>query len=676
MRGWLTSTFPGGKFQGNGDYLCSSPLREDKHPSFSISPKKRAWHDFATGEGGKLSDLCRNLGIEEPPREGGAYAPPLPSRQGPSEAEVFWNSSSPANPKHGYLQRKRLPADGLRQSGKYLLVPCRDLNGRLLGIERRPPEPDAAPKVLQKGPKKNTFFFYGELQDGMGIVLCEGIATAHAVFQMSGIPAATVFGAAELENGVRLIKARYPRSEIIVAADADEEGRKAAEQCRALGAVIIEHAPDAPKGWDWWDAEAQSFDEAREQFRVALKAGRAARIEPEILEVEPEPEQPREEEISSSSFRLIRADELELTEPEYLVGGVLERDSLGAIFGESGSAKTFFCLDMLCSISTGCTFHGRQVEEAPCIYLCGEGRRAIKRRLTAWEKGRGVSLEGAPLYVSSRAAVLPDERMQVELMTAVDAVVQTTGQTPGIIAFDTLARSLNGDENSNTDMGLFIRACDMLRTRYPGVTVLLVHHSGHAEGNRMRGASALKGALDMEMRVVKDGSHVTVSCTKPKDSEPFDDMHFVLKVQGVGQTSGGEDITSCYLEEMEEAPASVKKDELTKIEAYGLESFRRAAEKTGALDALGKFAGLGLEEWRGEFYKGSTADKPGTKRQQFTRAREGLVSKGRLTVSDDVYRLAGALAGIEGQAIAEKLKKSREEKEISDAEEVSVTSVT
>jgi hypothetical protein len=34
-----------------------------------------------------------------------------------------------------------------------------------------------------------------------------------------------------------------------------------------------------------------------------------------------------------------------------------------------------------------------------------------------------------------------------------------------------------------------------------------------------------------------------------------------------------------------------------------------------------------------------------------------------LTVENDVYRLAGPLAGIEEQAISEKLRKAREEKE-------------
>ena len=660
MRAWLTSTFPGGRFQKDGNYLCSSPFREDRHPSFSISPEKRAWHDFATGEGGRLSDLCRELGIPEPPREGGTIHTPPPSRPEPSKAEALWNGATPASPEHPYLQRKRLPPDGLRQDGNFLLVPARTLGGRLIGVERIPAEENANPKRLHVGEKAGGFHFIGTPVDGQPIALAEGMATASALFSLSGMVAASVFGAVNLPKAAQLVRAHFPGSEIVVCPDADDAGRKAGEECRALGAVILEHSPDSPPGWDWHDAQAADFDEARGTFKAALKAGRAARVE---VEPEPEPEPPREEERLPNALRLIRADELELTEPEFLVHGILERDSLAAVFGESGSAKSFFTLDMLCSIATGCTFHGRQVEEAPAVYLCGEGNRAIKRRLTAWEKGRGVPLAGAPLYVSNRAAVLPDESTEKDLVAAVDEIVQATGRVPGVIAFDTLARSLAGDENSNTDMNAFILAADTLRRRYDGCAVVLVHHTGHMDKGRMRGASALRGALDLEILVQKDGGHVVVSSTKQKDAGGFEPLHFSLETVPVMVARNGEDVTSCFLEEMDEAPETVKKDELTKLERYGLDSFRQAAEKSGTLDALGKFAGLGLEEWRGEFYKGSTADKPGTKRQQFTRAREGLVSKGRLTVSDDVYRLAGPLAGIEEGAISEKLRKAREEKE-------------
>lgn len=45
-----------------------SPLREDRHPSFSVLPDTSddpgAYKDHATGEHGSMADLARRLGIE------------------------------------------------------------------------------------------------------------------------------------------------------------------------------------------------------------------------------------------------------------------------------------------------------------------------------------------------------------------------------------------------------------------------------------------------------------------------------------------------------------------------------------------------------------------------------------------------------------------------------------
>lgn len=38
---------------------CCSPFREDRHPSFSISPCGRLWHDFATGDAGDVVSFVK-----------------------------------------------------------------------------------------------------------------------------------------------------------------------------------------------------------------------------------------------------------------------------------------------------------------------------------------------------------------------------------------------------------------------------------------------------------------------------------------------------------------------------------------------------------------------------------------------------------------------------------------
>jgi hypothetical protein len=39
--------------------LCCSPFREERHPSFSISPDGLLWHDFTTGEGGDVVSFVK-----------------------------------------------------------------------------------------------------------------------------------------------------------------------------------------------------------------------------------------------------------------------------------------------------------------------------------------------------------------------------------------------------------------------------------------------------------------------------------------------------------------------------------------------------------------------------------------------------------------------------------------
>ena len=66
-------------------------------------------------------------------------------------------------------------------------------------------------------------------------------------------------------------------------------------------------------------------------------------------------------------------------------------------------------------------------------------------------------------------------------------------------------------------MSQFISACDAIRRKY-GSTILVVHHTGHSDKSRARGAIALKAALDAEYRLEKADSLI-LTATKMKDAE-------------------------------------------------------------------------------------------------------------------------------------------------------------
>lgn len=212
-------------------------------------------------------------------------------------------------------------------------------------------------------------------------------------------------------------------------------------------------------------------------------------------------------------LQLVRADLIQMRPPDWLLRGTLERDTLALIFGDPGSGKSFVAIDWACRIATQTPWRGHSVQSGSVVYVAGEGQQGFGRRIRAWSEYNGVDLSGIRLFVAPAIAI-PNP---TELLTLAKAIDETAGR-PALIVLDTLARCFGGgDENSTQDMSQFISACDAIRRKY-GSTILVVHHTGHSDKSRARGAIALKAALDAEYRLEKADSLI-LTATKMKDAE-------------------------------------------------------------------------------------------------------------------------------------------------------------
>ncbi|HRT43378.1 MAG TPA: helicase RepA family protein [Phycisphaerae bacterium] len=215
-------------------------------------------------------------------------------------------------------------------------------------------------------------------------------------------------------------------------------------------------------------------------------------------------------------IKLTRADQIEMRPPHWLLRGMLERDTFALVFGDPGCGKSFLAIDWACRIATGTPWRSQAVKGGPVVYIAGEGQQGFGRRIRAWSQHHGVSLADVPLYLAP-AVAMPNPTDLMALATAIDAGVVNVGK-PALIVLDTLARCFGGgDENSTQDMNRFVLACDAIRQRY-GCTILVVHHAGHGDKTRARGAIALKAALDAEYRLAND-DRLLLTATKVKDAE-------------------------------------------------------------------------------------------------------------------------------------------------------------
>jgi len=241
----------------------------------------------------------------------------------------------------------------------------------------------------------------------------------------------------------------------------------------------------------------------------------------------------------------------------WLVRGYIESDSVALLFGDPASGKSFVAIDLACCIATGTPWHECPVTQGAVFYIAGEGMNGLKRRFMAWKIKNGSDL--GELYLGNHAVQLCTAKAAAEVANAIDQIAEFNGVTPRLIVIDTLARNFGGDENSTEDMNAFIANVDaFLRDKYQA-TVLVVHHTGHADKSRARGSMALKGALDAEYRVVRDESTVCFEATKMKEAPDPDSVAFrMCEVELLAADDANEPVTSVVLQRLSEVPQAAK----------------------------------------------------------------------------------------------------------------------
>ncbi len=306
---------------------------------------------------------------------------------------------------------------------------------------------------------------------------------------------------------------------------------------------------------------------------------------------------------------LIDVNQLDLTDPEFLIEDAIETPCTGMIFGASGSGKSFFVLDLSLHCASGREWLGKKVKEGPVIYLCGEGRHAIPRRVAAWKHVYGSVPDGR--FLMSRRRIQFDPETIREMTTEI-SVLATVSGPPVLIVIDTMARALPGDcdENSAKDTMAFVDMCDRLQQQY-NCAVIIVHHTGHAEtaNKRARGSSALKGAMDVE--ILLNGEKGVIEWVKTKDSEPHLPIKYELKKTSYGL---GPRDNSCIVKyNVAYDPTT---EQMTKPAKIGAKTLAMLCHKLGTTM-------VAEDAWREEFYVEYGGAKD-SKKKAFQRAKDDL----------------------------------------------------
>lgn len=260
-----------------------------------------------------------------------------------------------------------------------------------------------------------------------------------------------------------------------------------------------------------------------------------------------------------------RADAASIVPPETLIEGLLFTDTKARIAGPSTVGKTWVVLDMAAHVAAGMAWQGRAVRKSRVLYVAGEGAPSFDQRVKAWETKhrRAAEIDLVP------------EAVQIATQDWEEFALEIREQDYGLLIFDTQGSMTIGlEENSNKDANLALGRIDAMR-KLTHACILLVHHTGHEEAGRARGASAWLGGLDTELILsgsVKDG--LQLKPTKQKYVELGKGLRMRMEASGGGlvltpPVTGAQGSAAEFFAGVQESEASARVQALVdKIDRY------------------------------------------------------------------------------------------------------------
>ena len=363
-----------------------------------------------------------------------------------------------------------------------MVVPILSHDGDFIGAHVTRLKPSGRGKSTKKNAKRT----YGVLKGRGGAIrlhpaatkmaIAEGIETALAVHQITGLPVWAGISASNMKNVV------FPPEvkKVIIAADNDKVGREAAE---ALGNRLaregrtVRVAVPKGKGKDWLDKLNDPNADLTVLKRKLLKARRIRAPK-------------------GQGLRAVTRDELrrlELPPRQNLLDPWLPAQGLAMIHAPRGVGKTYVALGIAHAVTSGDSFLGWSAKcPGEVLYLDGElPANLLQQRVREFD---GI-FPGDPEFLLR--FVTPDlqdgpmpDLSTAEGQAAVDKLVTAETRLIIVDSLSTLVRS--GDESLAESWSSVQEWA--LRHRAGGRSVLFIHHSG--KSGRQRGTSKREDVLD------------------------------------------------------------------------------------------------------------------------------------------------------------------------------------
>jgi len=522
-------------------------LRWGNHGSKSVDTRKGTWFDFEANEGGGVIDMVRineGAGLKSLPEI-------LEQRFGvPRQAQ---DKLSPAK----YISKVY---DYVNDDGE---VAYQVVRYEPKTFRQRKPDGNGGWLWNMKDVTPLPYNLVGIMQNpDKAIFVVEGEKCAEALIKLGAV-ATTSHGGAKKWSAD--LNTWFKGRQVIVLPDADEPGQLHADMVIAnlmpvassVSRVSLPGLSDKQDVYDWF---AQGGTTA--ELAQLVQAAEPLSVAPDMVEPDTEP---RADVFETYDINYLR----NMPPVEWLVDGVFTKHGFSVLYGEPGAGKSFVAIDMALSLAYAKAWHTQAVAPGAVLYIAGEGVGGLGKRIKAWQAHYKMTHE-VPFHVLPVAVRFREQEDIERLLRTIDEL----GLTFSAVFIDTVARALlGGDENSSTDMGLFVDACEAVK-RHTKSAVVAIHHSGKDAARGMRGSTALLGACDTVIKTAKLESVVTLSVEKQKDAEPIPDMCFEMVPIALI------DDVSVVMKPVD-APSKSRRVKLTSDQSIALQALRNTAVELG-----------------------------------------------------------------------------------------------
>jgi len=193
----------------------------------------------------------------------------------------------------------------------------------------------------------------------------------------------------------------------------------------------------------------------------------------------------------------------EVPSKKWLVEGIIPSNGFCMIAGESGVGKTWLLQELGLAVASGRSWLGKFATTKGKVLFIDEesGIALLKERLL--KLGEPEDLRNLPIHFSVLAGLKIDTAEGREKLR--EAIKKTEAS---LVIIDSFVRIHSGEENSATDMSKVTEALSRM-ARELNCAIVPAHHArkkslaSNEPGQRLRGTSEIKAALDVHLFVTK-----------------------------------------------------------------------------------------------------------------------------------------------------------------------------